>query len=149
MRQKTRGIGFTVFLWIILILLILILWSLFISGPNRIFEEDQAHDLAKIQKNVKEIQGLTRHQFDYVVYQGYTDSTLYWFDANGDEITTREIKTLNYEAAKEKAKKEYGIKAETIELGYGYDKPVYEIRSKKKMILLDYDTLERVYERAI
>lgn len=149
MKKKNKSRGFTFFLWIILFVLIGVLWSLFISGPNRVYELNNGLKIEKIEKSVKGIEGLTRHQFDYVTYQGYTDSTLYWFDANGKKITDRDIDTLDYEAAKKKAKSKYGVSCDTIQLGYGYNNPVYEIRNKKKLILLDYDSLERVYEREV
>ena len=67
---------FTAVLWIVLILLICTFWSLFISGPNRVHEQVEAQNEAKIQKKVKGIQGLTTHVFDYKTYQGYTKKTL-------------------------------------------------------------------------
>ena len=59
------------------------------------------------------------------------------------------IETLNYKKAKRIAKKNYNIKCDSIALGYGYNNPVYEIRGSNKLILLDYDSFERVYEREI
>lgn len=149
MKNRVYGQKVTILLSVILVLIIMILWSLFISGPSRVHEVTLQNAFDKITEENKGITGLTVHQFDYTTYQGYTTSTLYWFDENCDIITTREIATLNYEAAKEKALNEYGIECKTIELGYGYDNPVYEICSKDQMILLDYDTLERVYERGL
>ena len=64
-------------------------------------------------------------------------------------ITSRDIETLNYKKAKRIAKKNYKIKCESVVLGYGYNNPVYEIRGSNKLILLDYDSFERVYERKI
>lgn len=150
--MKTRrvyGKKFTITLWIILILIIATLWSLFISGPSRLHEVTLQNDLDRIQEEHKGISGLTVHRFDYTTYQGYTNDKLIWFDENCEVITIREIQTLNYEAAKKKALDEYGIQTKTIELGYGYDNPVYEIQGKNVMILLDYDTLERVYQREV
>lgn len=149
MKNKFYGKRLTAVLWIVLILIIAILWSLFISGPSRVHEVTLQNDLDQITEENKGITGLTVHQFDYTTYQGYTETTLYWFDENCEIITTREIATLDYEAAKEKASTDYGIECDTIELGYGYDNPVYEIRGSNKIILLDYDTLERVYQREV
>ena len=61
---------FTAILWVTLILLILIFWSLFISGPNRVREAQQEQSIARIESKVKGIKGITRHVFDYVTYQG-------------------------------------------------------------------------------
>lgn len=139
--------GLTVLLFVVLILMISILWSLFISGPSRIHEEEIAQKMALIQKNNKDVKGLTRHVFDYVTYQGYTEDTLYWFDANGDIIVTREMMDLDYDKAKKVAQEEYGIKCEQIQLGYGYNNPCYEIKGDKSIILIDFDNFIRVYER--
>lgn len=138
---------FTALLWVILIGLILVLWALFISGPNRVHEAVVEQTEAKITKEVSGIQGITQHIFDYTTYQGYTDDTLYWFDTNGKKITTRKMSTLNYDAAEKEALDNYGIETKSIVLGYGYNNPCYVIEGEHSMILLDYDTLERVYQR--
>lgn len=149
MAKKHRRYGkrFTILLAVLLVFLSLILWSLFISGPNRIYEEKKQETIAKIEKKVEDIKGLTSHQFDYLTYQGYTEDTLYWFDAKGDPITTRDIGTLDYEKARKTAADTYEIEVDSVQLGYGYDNPVYEVRGSDKLLLLDYDTLTRVYER--
>ena len=72
-----------------------------------------------------------------------------WFDVDGKVITTRKINTLNYKQAKKVAKDDYGIKAKTIELGYGYNNPCYVITSDVSQILLDYDSYQRVYQRGV
>lgn len=145
--HRRYGKRFTILLATVFVLLFLILWALFISGPNRIYEEKRQDTITKIEKSVENIQGLTMHQFDYLTYQGYTEDTLYWFDAKGEEITTRDIGTLDYEKARDTASDMYGIEVDSVQLGYGYDNPVYEIEGSDKLLLLDYDTLVRVYER--
>ena len=149
MAKKNRKYGtrFTVLLGILFLVLFSVLWALFISGPNRIREENQERMIAKIEKTVPEIQGLTLHQFDYLTAQGYNETTLYWFDAKGDEITTRDISTLDYQKARTIASDDYQIEVESVELGYGYDNPVYVVQGSKRMLLLDYDSFVRVYER--
>ncbi|HIW18169.1 MAG TPA: hypothetical protein H9886_03435 [Candidatus Faecalicoccus intestinipullorum] len=151
MAKKNRKYGarFTALLGILFIVLFSVLWALFISGPNRIQEENQERMIAQIEKNNPDIQGLTIHQFDYLTAQGYTETTLYWFDATGNEITTRDISTLDYQKARDIASEDYGIEAESVELGYGYDNPVYVIQGADRMLLLDYDSFVRVYEREV
>ncbi len=146
MRLNRR---FTALLWIVLILLVMGLWSLFVSGPSRVHEASEQQTIQTIEKNVKGINGITTHIFDYKTYQGYTKDRLYWFDVNGKKITSRKIKTLDYKKAKKTAKKNYGIEAKTIELGYGYNNPCYVIKSDVSIILIDYDTFERVYQGGI
>lgn len=145
-RQK-HGIKMTVTLWIVLILVVFMIWSLFISGPNRVREVVQQNRIAKIEKAHKDVQGISEHVFDYVTYQGYDQTTLYWFNAKSKVITTRDMDTLDYAKAKKIAKKKYNISCDTITLGYGYNNPVYEIRGSNKVLLLDYDSFKRVFER--
>ncbi|MGM9946893.1 hypothetical protein [Floccifex sp.] len=149
-KVKTKtSIRLTLILSIVLIVVVSCMWSLFISGPSRIHEESRAATIEKIEKRVKGIKGITCHIFDYVTFNGYTETTLYWLDENGDTITKREISDLDYDRAKEVAKEEYGIDCQSIELGYGYNNPCYEIKGKDSMILIDFDTFVRVYEREI
>ena len=76
MAKKNRKYGarFTALLGILFIVLFSVLWALFISGPNRIQEENQEQMIAQIEKNNPDIQGLTIHQFDYLTAQGYTET---------------------------------------------------------------------------
>lgn len=149
LKLKLTSGMLTILLAAVLVLMVATTWSLFISGPSRIYEETQNAKMSLIKKNTEGIKGITRHVFDYVTYQGYTVDTLYWYNDNCEVITTREMSDLDYDRAKEIAKEDYGIDCESIVLGYGYNNPVYEIRGKNKMILIDFDTFVRVYERAL
>lgn len=152
-RRRRRNLqynaAFTALLVFIMVLIITVFWSLFVSGPSRVYEKKQERIVAGIMDENARIKGLTRHEFAYVTYQGYTEDTLYWFNEKSDLITTRSIESLNYEGAKQAALDRYKIECDTITLGYGYNSPVYEIRGSGKLLLLDYDTFTRVYERAV
>ena len=137
----------TVLLLVSLFLTIGILWSLFISGPSRVHEQTVDARIAQIEKDNEGVKGITRHVFDYVTYQGYSTDTLYWFDENGEVITTREMSDLDYDQAKQIALEEYGVDCDSVVLGYGYNNPVYEIRNDDQLILIDFDTFVRVFER--
>ena len=148
-KSKYYGSWMTVLLSVVIVFMIVVLWSAFISGPSRIYEEKQAERYAKIKNEVQGIKGLEENKFDYITYQGYTDETLYWFNEKCEIITTREIGTLDYDAAKKKAKDEYNMDCKSISLTFGYDSPCYELHSDEKILMLDYDTLEKIYERQI
>jgi hypothetical protein len=148
-EKKKYGIGVTITLIVLILCIVSIMWALFISGPVRLQEEILAQRMEKMEEEVPGIMGITQHTFDYVTYNGYTESTLYWFDENCEIITTREIETLDYNKAKEVALNEYGIEAVTIELTFGYNTPCYEIVGENELIMLDYDTLSRVYQRQV
>ena len=148
-RNRKYGPGVTAILILAMILIASVYWSLFVSGPSRVYEKREERIIAGIMDENARVKGLTRHEFNYVTYQGYTEDTLYWFNEKSDLITTRSIDSLDYEKAKQVALDQYKIECDTITLGYGYNSPVYEIRGSGKMLLLDYDTLIRVYERAV
>ena len=146
-KRKYFGSCMTLLLVAVIVAMVSLLWSLFISGPVRIHEEKQADRYKKIREEVPGIKGLEENTFDYITYQGYTEDTLYWFDEKCQIITKRKIGTLDYEQAKRIAKNEYNIKCDSIALTFGYDSPCYEIHGSDSVLMLDYDTLERVYER--
>ena len=94
-RKRQHGTTTTMALVIILVLVLLLIWSEFISGPNRVKEQIYTQRIEKIIKQNKNIQGLSEHVFDYITYQGYDDTTLYWYNAKSELITSRDIETLN------------------------------------------------------
>lgn len=129
------------------ILVFSVMWALLISGPSRLHEEKQAQTIRVIEENVQGIQGIEENIFEYVTYQGYTTDTLYWFDQTGQVITERSMDTLDYNKARQMALDTYQMEAESVELAFGYTSPVYEIKSRDRLLMLDYDTFEKVYER--
>ena len=150
LKEKPKyGAGMTAFLLFVLVLISVLLWSAFVSGPVRLHEEQQARVEAKIRKAVPGIEGLTEHVFDYVTWNGYTSDKLYWFDEQGKQITTRDIATLDYDAARQTALEQYGVETDTIQLTFGYNRPCYEIEGSGTVLLLDYDSRTRVYERPV
>lgn len=146
-KKGTYGWSMTAALFAVLFLMIICLWALFISGPSRLYDEQVAQVQARIEEQVPHVEGLTENKFDFVTWQGYTDQKLYWFDAQGGIITERDLSTLNYEAAREKARSSYDMDPETVTLAYGYSAPVYQLQSGEQILMLDYDTLDWVYER--
>lgn len=95
-HKKQHGTKTTLGLVIILVLILLVIWSEFISGPNRVKEQIYTQRVEKIEKQNKHIKGISEHVFDYTTYQGYDDTTLYWYNAKSELITSRDIETLNY-----------------------------------------------------
>ena len=71
----------------------------------------------------------------------------YWFDQTGQVITERSMDTLDYNKARQMALDTYQMEAESVELAFGYTSPVYEMKSRDRLLMLDYDTFEKVYER--
>lgn len=145
--KRVYGWPVTLGLFVLLLFMIACLWALFISGPARIHDEEIARVQEAIKQEVPEIQGLQEAEFEYVTWQGYTDEELYWFDSTGSIITTRELSTLNYNEARAKAASDYGMDVRTAFVAYGYSGPVYQLESENRILMLDYDTLDWVYER--
>lgn len=148
-KKEKKFIGF----WLDLVLIALLVFmlacmaALFVTGPYKIHQEKEDQAYATMTELVPAIQGITKTDFDYITYQGYTVDTLYWFDVTGQIITTRDISTLDYNKAKDAALELCGVETDTIQLAYGYTAPVYEIQGSNRFVLLDYDTLELIYER--
>ncbi len=147
--KDTYGWPFTLVLWLVLVFGICCIWALFISGPVRLHEAQLTQVKETIETQVPSIQGLQQTAFDYVTWQGYTTELLYWFDATGSLITTRELSTLDYNEARETAKENYGMEARIVFLAYGYSGPVYQLETETRLLMLDYDTLDWVYERSL
>lgn len=148
-KKKNAKYGWqvTLALVVLICLIVSLFWSIFVSGPSRIHDAQLAKTEQTIEKAVPGIKGLEKNDFEYVTWQGYTEDTLYWFDNSGKEITTRPIEALDYDKVRENAKNDYSIDPTQVTLAYGYDSPVYLIKGSGKMLMLDFDTLERVYER--
>lgn len=148
-RRSAQSYGWliTLGLALLLVFMTVCLWALFISGPARLHEARIRQVTDAIEAEVPGIEGLVENDFDYVTWQGYTSDTLYWFDMTGSIITTRPVSTLNYDEARETAKTKYDFEPDTVTLAYGYSAPVYLLESNAKLLMLDYDSLEWVYER--
>ncbi len=146
-KKTTYPIWVTILLFAILVLIVLSIWALFISGPSRIHDEQIAKVRQTIEEQVPGIEHLEQCEFDYVTWTGNTTDTLYWFDTTGQELTTRELSSLDFNGAREKAQNDYGMEAATVRIAYGYSAPVYELENENKILMLDYDTLDWVYER--
>ncbi len=148
-KNKKYGKGVTVLLILNLFVIFALAWAVFISGPARLHEAKQKEVEQAIESQVSGISDLSETIFEYETWQGHDASTLYWFDQTGALITTRELSTLDYNRAREKFVSLYGVDCDTVELGFGYSSPVYRLSRDDVLLLLDYDTLEKVYERGV
>lgn len=148
MKQKLDAsqIAFSVLLVILLLLLVAVLWALNISGPSRAYEQKINDQIKEIQEKHTAVGDVHRDVFRYITYIGEDDSLYYWFTEDAQIITTREKTTRNDEGAIA-AYAKLGYQVSSVSLGYGYEGPVYTAKSDGRLVLLDYDTLELVYER--
>lgn len=116
--------------------------------PARAYEVKLAQEEEAIISQHDAVGNLQRHVFRYVTYSGEDRQNYYWFNTEGQVITTRAKGTRDDDAARAAAQA-LGMDAESVTLGYGYENPVYVLQSGDTTLLLDYDTLELVDEREL
>lgn len=133
----------TIGLLLVLSLVILINIGLFITGPSLRYEDKIATQEALIRQNHENIQELDRHVFAYVIYSGHDDASYYWFNEQGELLTTRKQSEIDIEQAKQKG----ALENATVRIGYGYENPVYVIENDDAEVYLDLDTYEQVFYR--
>lgn len=136
-----------VLLVLILVFMVSSLWALFVRGPVLLHEDLDRKVETAIQNEIPGIQGLVRNEFAYITWQGYTDEELWWFDVNGNVLTSRNLSTLDYDLARKRARSLYEMEPDEVTLAFGYSHPVYALSSPSAFLLLDYDTLNTVYYR--
>ncbi len=141
-----RFIG-TLVLVFLLLLVIFAQIVIYVSGPAIHYEEKIAAQEEVILKEYEGIKRLNRHVFAYIVYSGQDQNTYYWFNEQGALLTWRSLKDLDMETARKAAVEAYGMKEETLTLGYGYENPVYIIEDAQTEVYLDIDTMKQVFVR--
>ncbi|WP_278567832.1 hypothetical protein [Amedibacillus dolichus] len=145
MKINYKSILITVLLLIVLGVVLFVETGMFISGPQRKYEDDIRKIETTIMKNYRGIKNIQRHVFYYTVYVGENDKNIVWFNELGEDIVTRKLKTKDFEKVERSVEERYHAKHIEVSLGYGYDNPVYVVECDKGLILLDYDTLKEVY----
>lgn len=145
MKFNGKSVAITTGLCLILGLVLLIEIALFISGPTRKYEAGVQRQIDAIQSKYQEVSDIERHVFQYIVYVGVDEEHVVWFNENAEAIVSKELSSLQKEAALREAQKNYGVENASVSLGYGYNNPVYVIQAEQCEILLDYDTLKEVY----
>lgn len=145
MKLNGKSLVVTISLCILLLIVLLIEVSIFISGPSQKYASDIKKQEHIIQTKYKGIKILRRDAFYYITYVGEDNDNYVWFNEAETAIQKRAKSTLKIDEVKSKIEKDYQGKHIKIELGYGYQNPVYVVNCDKGMVLLDYDTLDEVY----
>lgn len=150
MKQKINPaqIAFSGALFILLLFIIAILWALNISGPSRAYEKKITDQIQQIKDTHTAIGQIERHVFRYITYVGEDDSSYYWFNEDAQVITTR-TKTTRDDAGVRQELTKQGYTVEKITLGYGYENPAYVAQCTDRIVLVDYDSKEVIYEREV
>lgn len=134
----------------LLCVLLGVIWfeiTVFISGPAIHYDDKVAAQKEAILNTHKTIKELDRHVFAYVIYSGADSENYYWFNENGELLTWRTLAQLDYDKALAIAKESYLMEDCRINIGYGYENPVYRIENASFELYLDIDSNEEVFYR--
>lgn len=142
---NVKSIGITLGLLLLTCFIFYLGVAVFISGPKFKYEADILEQEKMIQKEFKDIKDLHRHVFQYTTYVGKEENRWIWFNEKGVAITSREDDTVRFDEAKRSVEDKYNTKVNDVQLGYGYNNPVYVVYCELGEVLLDYETLEEVY----
>lgn len=123
--------------------LILMFLGINITGPFYYNQASNQKIIRQIQVQYPQLKDFDRHSYRYVTYSSINENESYFFDASGKWIVTKpyseEIVMNVLEIAED-----YGFEKENMQLGYGYDNPVFVFEDGNRMLLLDYDTYEEI-----
>ncbi|RHO23223.1 hypothetical protein [Amedibacterium intestinale] len=142
---NVKSIGITLGLLLLTCFIFYLGVAVFISGPKFKYEADILEQEKMIQKEFKDIKDLHRHVFQYTTYVGKEENRWIWFNEKGVAITSREDDTVRFDEARRNVEDKYNTKVNDVQLGYGYNNPVYVVYCELGEVLLDYETLEEVY----
>ena len=142
---NVKSIGITLVLLLLTCFIFYLGVAVFISGPKFKYEADILEQEKMIQKEFKDIKNLHRHIFQYTTYVGKEENRWIWFNEKGVAITSREDDTVRFDEAKRSVEDKYNTRVNDVQLGYGYNNPVYVVYCELGEVLLDYETLEEVY----
>ena len=142
---NVKSIGITLGLLLLTCFIFYLGVAVFISGPKFKYEADILEQEKMIQKEFKDIKTLHRRIFQYTTYVGKEENRWIWFNEKGVAITSREDDTVRFDEAKRSVEDKYNTRVNDVQLGYGYNNPVYVVYCELGEVLLDYETLEEVY----
>ena len=145
MKINGKSLAVSIGLLAVLLIVLLVESSIFISGPSRKYEEKIDEQMSAIRDTYKEIKNLHRDAFYYITYVGEDADNYVLFNDKGKAIVSRKKDTDQTDKVKQEVQKRYGAKDIQVALGYGYDNPVYAVECSAGQILLDYDSLKEVY----
>ncbi len=148
MNPMKRNIFLNVLLIFIFICIFMVEVAIFISAPAQIYDY-------RILQKIKEIECLNDQTFDYVerhvfqiiTYIAYTESSIIWYNEQGEELYRIAKDHLQWEEVTRIVKDHYQIEDAQIRLGYGVEEAIYDIQSKEYHIQLSIHDLTQQYYR--
>lgn len=139
-----KKILLTCFLLLLLGLIVVSILGVYVSGPLR----KQENDEAKIETTIKKEEScevIDRISFQFVTYTCETSKNYVIFDENGEKIATRKKSEAQFSDV-EKIVSDYSeLEGAEVRVGYGYEAPAYYITKGIYVLVVDFDTLEVIY----
>jgi len=139
-----KKIAFTFSLIILVGLIVISIQGIFVSGPLRKQEQDEANIHKKIQKD-QTCSQINRISFKFVTYTCEETKQYVIYDENAKKIATRKKSEAQFSKVKEIVNEYQKFKDAQIQVGYGYEAPAYYIAKDIDSLVIDFDTLEVIY----
>lgn len=143
---RKRSIGWTIGLSVGLVLIVVIQLCVFIVGPQLKFQKEQDRIQGLIHEEIKSDAPVYRHVFEHIAYTTQDSNYVYWFNNQGELVKKEDTDTLQLSKV-ESIASDYGIDNPSIHIGYGYDKPAYEIVGDDAYLVVDYESLDVIHLR--
>ena len=86
MKINGKSLAVSIGLLAVLLIVLLVESSIFISGPSRKYEEKIDEQMSAIRDTYKEIKNLHRDAFYYITYVGEDADNYVWFNDKGKAI---------------------------------------------------------------
>lgn len=123
--------------------LVLIFIGINITGPALYEKASNDSIIRVIQDSYPRLTDFKRHSYRYVTYSSIKGNKSYFFDSQGNLIVIKDYSESMVNEAFMNAKN-YGFELDDMQLGYGYNNPVYVFEDDERILLLDYDTYEEI-----
>ena len=117
MKINGKSLAVSIGLLAVLLIVLLVESSIFISGPSRKYEEKIDEQMSAIRDTYKEIKNLRRDAFYYITYVGEDADNYVWFNDKGKAIVSRKKDTEQTDKVKQEVQKRYGAKEIQVALG--------------------------------
>lgn len=149
MSKKIHSITKSLFLIILILVIFLLGYFVFISGPLRVYETEDMQYLQTLRNydsyKTTTLTLLNRFSFDevyYIVESSENDThEIVWFNKDHSLLNSKEYKEMNGELLTQ-----FDMSSGSVDYGVYKEGLVYVLKEGNHEIYLDYDSLEPVFE---
>ena len=117
MKINGKSLAVSIGLLAVLLIVLLVESSIFISGPSRKYEEKIDEQMSAIRDTYKEIKNLRRDAFYYITYVGEDADNYVWFNDKGKAIVSRKKDTEQTDKVKQKCRSAMAQRKYRLHLG--------------------------------